>query len=53
MKLVHKLNGGAVEVGEEYGERLLKGGLWERVAAEKPKRAPRRAAAADKGSGEV
>lgn len=53
MKLVHKLNGGAVEVGEAYGERLLKGGLWKREVAEKPKRAPRRPARADKGSEEV
>ncbi|WP_298074847.1 hypothetical protein [uncultured Corynebacterium sp.] len=53
MKLVHKINGGAVEVGEAYGERLLKGGLWKRAVAEKPKRAPRRSAPAAKDSEEV
>ncbi|AIS73690.1 hypothetical protein SEA_POCAHONTAS_17 [Mycobacterium phage Pocahontas] len=45
MKIRHKINGGLAEVEDEYGERLVIGGVWERADAPKKRAAaPRRRA---------
>ncbi len=36
MKLRNKINGGTVEVSEEYAERLVRTGEYEKVSTRKP-----------------
>ena len=38
MKLVNKYNKGEVEVSDEYAERLIRSGEWEKPSKPKPAR---------------